>query len=85
MTAHTPWSFVGRTALVTGAARGIGLAVVQQLAAGGANVAGWDVPGADWAAASAAAGGRWLALHGDVSLPRRPKPRFRPSFFDAAH
>ena len=61
-----PWDFSGRTALVTGAARGIGLAVVRQLAAGGAQVVGWDLPGVDWRAAAAAAGERWLPLHGDV-------------------
>ena len=60
------WDFSGRVALVTGAARGIGLAVVQQLAANGASVVGWDVPGADWAEAAKAAGANWLAVEGDV-------------------
>ena len=62
----TTLDFTGRVALVTGAARGIGLAVVRQLAAGGANVVGWDVPGVDWSEAAQAAGANWLALHGDV-------------------
>jgi 3-oxoacyl-[acyl-carrier protein] reductase len=35
--------FAGRTATITGAARGIGLAVAHRLAAGGAAVALWDV------------------------------------------
>jgi NAD(P)-dependent dehydrogenase (short-subunit alcohol dehydrogenase family) len=66
MTTRQTWDFSGRVALVTGAARGIGLAVVQQLAAGGASVVGWDLPGCDWQEAAQAAGANWLALHGDV-------------------
>lgn len=37
--------FAGRCAVVTGGARGIGLAVAQRLAAGGARVALWDLDG----------------------------------------
>ncbi len=36
----------GRTAIVTGAARGIGLATVQRLLASGAAVALWDIDAA---------------------------------------
>jgi 2-dehydro-3-deoxy-L-rhamnonate dehydrogenase (NAD+) len=44
---HTPTTsrFTSRTAIVTGAARGIGLAVAARLAAEGARVALWDVDG----------------------------------------
>jgi 3-oxoacyl-[acyl-carrier protein] reductase len=41
----TDQRFAGRSAVVTGGARGIGLAVAQRLAAGGAKVALWDLDG----------------------------------------
>ena len=67
MTPPTPaLPFANRVALVTGAARGIGLAVVRQLAAGGACVVGWDQTDADWTDAAQAAGASWLAFNGDV-------------------
>ena len=46
------YDFEGRTAVVTGGAQGIGLAVARRLAAGGAHVALWDVDG-DLAASEA--------------------------------
>ena len=39
----TAGDFTGRTAVITGGARGIGLAVGHRLAAGGAKVALWDL------------------------------------------
>jgi 3-oxoacyl-[acyl-carrier protein] reductase len=47
----------GRSAIVTGGASGIGLAVVQRLAASGANVAIWDVNEATLAAAASTLSG----------------------------
>jgi 3alpha(or 20beta)-hydroxysteroid dehydrogenase len=61
---------VGRTALVTGAARGIGAATAEKLARAGADIAGLDLQGADLSATDAAvraAGRRFLPLLGDVS------------------
>ena len=54
--------FEGRTAVVTGGAAGIGLAVARRLAAGGAKVALWDRDAAAVGAARAAEG----FAHGEV-------------------
>jgi 2-dehydro-3-deoxy-L-rhamnonate dehydrogenase (NAD+) len=49
--------FAGRSAVVTGGARGIGLAVAGRLAAGGARVALWDLDADALKAAAAGLGG----------------------------
>lgn len=57
----------GKVALVTGAARGIGLAIAQRYAAEGAHVAVTDLNEAGAAQAAAAIGGHAFGLHLDVT------------------
>ncbi len=66
----TTFDLTGKSALITGAARGIGLAIAQILAANGAAVAIQDIDLAvaeSEAAAINAAGGKATALGGDMS------------------
>ncbi len=58
----------GRIALVTGAARGIGLATVHALAAAGARVTAFDLPGSPWGELASLASGKLLTFDGDVGL-----------------
>ena len=57
----------GRTALVTGAARGLGEAIARELSAHGANVVVADIDGAGAEAVAAALGERATAVTVDVS------------------
>jgi len=64
-----PKPLVGRVAIVTGAARGIGLAAVRRLVADGASVLAFDLAGADMSVALSAASGAAgvVDYRGDVS------------------
>ncbi|MFY8084724.1 MAG: SDR family NAD(P)-dependent oxidoreductase [Rubrivivax sp.] len=61
-----PQGLAGRVALVTGAARGIGLATVQQLASAGARVVAFDVVGSPWSEVRATGAVELLEVEGDV-------------------
>jgi 3-oxoacyl-[acyl-carrier protein] reductase len=71
-----PFTLEGKSALVTGAGRGIGQAIARKLAACGAAVTVNDLdaaPAAETEAAIRAAGGRAVSLAGDVSDPAVPQ------------
>jgi NAD(P)-dependent dehydrogenase (short-subunit alcohol dehydrogenase family) len=60
-------SMAGRVALVTGAARGIGLSTVRLLSEQGVRIAAFDLPGSDWAEVTQATDASTLLFEGDVS------------------
>jgi len=60
-------SMAGRVALVTGAARGIGLSTVRLLSEQGVRIAAFDLPGSDWAEVTQATDTSTLLFEGDVS------------------
>ncbi|MFF5337200.1 SDR family NAD(P)-dependent oxidoreductase [Streptomyces sp. NPDC013181] len=89
-TTPTDQEFAGRTALVTGGASGIGLAVARRLAGAGASVvvADYDEAGArEAAAALESAGGRAAAVALDVTDPASVEAgvRFAVDTFGALH
>ena len=59
--------FAGRNAVVTGGARGIGLAIAQRLATEGARISLWDVNGAAAAKSAVALGSGHNALGLDIT------------------
>ena len=69
----------GRVAIITGAARGIGLAAVERLAADGADIVAFDLPGSplgDAVKVAESVGRRAVAYEGDVSEDEDATPTF---------
>jgi NAD(P)-dependent dehydrogenase (short-subunit alcohol dehydrogenase family) len=67
---NTAAKLEGRIAIITGAARGIGLAAVKRLAEDGADIVAFDLPGSplsDAVKIAESAGRRAVAYEGDVS------------------
>ncbi len=75
--APPPGELQGKVALVTGAAGGIGRAIVVALAALGASVISFDLDGAGAEAAISALGARGLAVQGDVTSEADVAEAFR--------
>src|SRR5687767_14376265 len=63
----------GRTAIVTGSGRGIGLAIASQLSAAGANVVVNDLDAEVAQEAGASLGANAFAVSGDVTAPEFPQ------------